>query len=377
MPVGTELAQLIRKSALIKHPGSKTPSVGDDAFYYAFRRLWPNDHPDHEAALKAALMINEGVHTAVSIDAFIDRLGRKYPLVDLIGKMLIALEISKAEAQSSLSLRYWPQFMADSRYSATNAYDKKLVNPDDTWLGQFFRILCDGVDDPQKIGNNITIICFNYDRCIELYLRSQIAAAYHIDVAEADEIVRRIKIIHPYGTLGGLPLIRNEHGDDVLVFGASNDHTFRLEKIAKHIKTYTERQHEPKMIEDIHSAIAHNNVLVFLGFGFNNQNLDLLRIPSEQSEHGQLESRPIYSSGYGIAKQVETTLKRRILHLLWPDEAAHEGIKQTVKIEFGQSCSELFRTHSMNLSSFSRSYFVENHAEKRAQRVMLYERGDD
>ncbi|TAV50393.1 hypothetical protein ELI30_19780 [Rhizobium leguminosarum] len=366
MPVGSELAKSIKKSALLRNLGHKNADVGDDTLYETVRRLWPNAI-DRTKPLKAAQDINEGVHTAVSIDAFIDRFAND-PDIALMGKMLIALEIAKAEAESSMAQRYWPSIDEDNS-TPRNAAGKPLINPDDTWIGHFFRILCDGVQDARDLGENITIICFNYDRCIEYYLRKQIAAAYRISLADAHEIVMGMNIIHPYGTLGELTLNKSGHGDGLLPFAPERDNYFRLEKIAENIRTYTQQQHEPEMIKKIHDAIALNNVLVFLGFGFNNQNLDLLRV-SHLDEYGELGSRNIYSSGLGIAQQVDKTIKRRIMHLLWQEQRKHDQSASRVHIEYGQKCWELFNTHSMNLSSFTRAYFVEV-GDHKSQRVLI------
>jgi hypothetical protein len=356
MPVGTELAQLIRQSAVLRNLSSRDPLVGDDTFHETVTRLWRGSGAGSEV-LQAAKRINEGIHTAVSIDAFIDRNdGNK--LLERVGKMLIGLEISKAEAQSSLSDTHWPQFLHYPQYAPTNTYGKKLRNPDDTWIGHFFRILCDGVRDPAELGKNITIICFNYDRCIEHYLQMQIAAAYGLTVAAADEVVAGMTIIHPYGTLGDLPPMPYALGKGILPFGPTRDQYYDLDSIAQNIRTYTEQQHEPAMIGEIHDAIEECRVLTFLGFGFNNQNLDLLRA-AHRDRSGLLQPRQIYSSGYGIAKQVDRTIKRRIMHLLWKKVEDHDDLRENVHVEFGQSCTELFQTHNLNFSKFKRSYFEE------------------
>ncbi|MCA1444898.1 hypothetical protein I6F07_33060 [Ensifer sp. IC4062] len=161
MPVGTELAGLIQHSALLANLGSRDPKVGDETLYANFSRLWPRTNMDsRKLALTALSTINKGIHTAVSIDAFIDRFSDD-PYITQLGKMLIALEISKAERESSLSDEHWQVLRENPKADIKNKYGKKLVNPDDTWLGHFFRILCDGVRNPMELGNNIRIICFN------------------------------------------------------------------------------------------------------------------------------------------------------------------------------------------------------------------------
>lgn len=71
-------------------------------------------------------------------------------------------------------------------------------------------MLFDGVrnSDVDNVGSNITIICFNYDRCIEMYLEHAIVNAFRdVPADRARQIVARINIIHPYGSLGNLKSI--------------------------------------------------------------------------------------------------------------------------------------------------------------------------
>ncbi|ASW08560.1 hypothetical protein [Rhizobium sp. 11515TR] len=353
LPVGSELARRISRSAILKDLSSPRRVIGDDTFYYNITRMWPNS-VERAKPLKAARDIHEGIHTAVSIDAFIHRFPSD-PYISQIGKMLIALEIAKAERDSSMWPDNWNRLAEDARMKLLNQHQAELINPDDTWIGSFFRILCDGVSDPTKLGENIIIICFNYDRCIEYYLRRQIAAAYRIPLGDAHEIVMKMNIIHPYGTLGGLTLNDSGYGDGLLSFGAKMDQNIRLEEIAKNIRTYTEQTHDINRTMKIHNAIGNSNVLVFLGFGFNNQNLDLLRVKAFPEDYN-LNARNVYTTGMGIERQVSNTLKRRIANIfenyvaegsLWPDR---------IYIEHNETCAKLFGIHNMNLSHFTERY---------------------
>ncbi|WP_172730202.1 hypothetical protein [Neorhizobium tomejilense] len=369
MPVGSELAKRIRGSALIGGAGSPNPIAGDDFFYNSIEQLALLG-TDRVKLMDAALTIYNGIHTAVSIDAFIDRFSSD-DTIALIGKMLIALEIAKAESESSMSSRYRSRMLESPQEEFYNSYGTKLINPDDTWIGQFLRILCDGVKDPEKLGNNINIICFNYDRCIEYYLCQQIAAAYKLAPADAADIVSGMNIIHPYGTLGQLPVQDGGHGEGILTFGAGRNRGLDLQSVARNIRTYTEQQHDTETITDIHKAIVECHVLVFLGFGFNNQNLDLLRA-SHLSSLDLLLVKKIYTSGVGIARQVEETLKRRIMHILWNGDDIHKQREGSVHVEYDHTCNELFKTHNMNLSSFTRAYFDETQKGKRQVITSLF-----
>ncbi|QYA02664.1 hypothetical protein [Rhizobium sp. B21/90] len=96
-------------------------------------------------------------------------------------------------------------------------------------------------------------------------------------------------------------------------------------------------------------------MLVFLGFGFNNQNFDLLRV-KEFSDYNS-NPRSVYLTGIGISQQVSATLKRRIGNLFANYDSMKAEWAANIHIEYDQSCSQLFDLHSMNLSQFVEHYF--------------------
>jgi hypothetical protein len=324
-------------------PGSD-PVVGDPFFLESIKgHFKPDELPAVQDALR---IIHEGIHTAVSIDAFIHRF-QNHRYVPYLGKALIVLEIMKAEHESSMSPENWPKYKSWIAFKSKTSLH--LPDPDTTWIGQFMRILLDGVEDFNEIGRDLNIICFNYDRCIEYYLIKSIAAAYSLSEDKAYEIVKNINIIHPYGQIGELPHFTTEN-KPMLEFGARLDRKNDIFEFAKGIRTYAEQAHDPGNVRGIHDAIAYCELLVFLGFGFNNQNLDLLRIQNVTG-YDSIQQRPIFSSGTGIAPQVEDTLRRRILALFMP-KRLHLGWKSSIQIEFDQTCSSTIGIHSMNLGSF-------------------------
>ncbi|WP_373413558.1 SIR2 family protein [Ensifer aridi] len=352
LPVGTQLAAEIKQTA--KMPGRNISSM-----YSAYMRdfLYEKFKGDAERSevIKAINAIHQGIHTAVSIDAFIHR-HRSSEAIQRFGKALIALEVLKAENNSTLWAEHWNAFQTDpDRVVGSNYGGAKLVNPDYTWIGHFFRVLCDGIDNPHDVGKNINIICFNYDRCIEHYLTQNLAAAYRIDLNTALDIVENhINIIHPYGYLGKLSTVVNGRDGDRISYGYEIPQSwFDIEDISGNIRTYTEQSHDADTVQRIHRAMVDCHNLIFLGFGFNNQNLDLLRVKHILQD--DLAPKNIYATAVGIHSQVDETLKRRILDLFESGKKAHDHWKSHVHIEYGQGCKELFRIHDMNFTRFTQS----------------------
>ena len=132
---------------------------------------------------------------AQSIDTFINsREGDKY--IELVGKLGILRSIFREERNSDL----W--------FEPINIRDtidfKKVRN---TWLPKFRKFVCDGVTK-DKVADRlkkITLIIFNYDRCVEHYLVHSLRNYYGIEEKEAIEIFNALTIIHPYGVVGPLP----------------------------------------------------------------------------------------------------------------------------------------------------------------------------
>ncbi len=334
LPAGAGLAKRIKESALFRHGSyGQTQRFGDDFFADKLLGRFPNitDRQSRSSALDA---IHSGIFTAVSIDAFIHR-HRSDSAIEEMGKALIALEIAKAERGSSM-------FMSEEMGQGLDRSDL-----DQTWIGSFLRILLDGVEDPQLVGNDVSIICFNYDRCIEFYLREALIKAFRITRSDAHDIVYRMNIIHPYGTLGTLPEGLIGYGPGLLPFGPELDHRFDPFEVGKSIRTYTERMQDDQAIKKIHDAVEHCSQLIFLGFGFNNQNLDLLRIKSLAKSIAQ---RPVFTTGWNTPDAINATIRRRVLDLY---ATKHAMWRKPFHVANGLGCKELFEAYGMELAAFT------------------------
>ena len=72
---------------------------------------------------------------------------------------------------------------------------------DDTWYWTFVKMLLEGSPPREKLFDNIGVVCFNYDRCIEHYLTCELMRSFSIERKEAADLVNRLTIWHPYGTI--------------------------------------------------------------------------------------------------------------------------------------------------------------------------------
>lgn len=197
---------------------------------------------------------------ALSIDNYLDA-HKDDPNTIICGKLAIARAILMAEKDSSL----W----FDHRHEDS----VNLAAVEQTWLARFVNALTEGVSasNLDNIFDNVTIISFNYDRCIKHFLRDAFKTYYRLEDQAAAQLVKKLRIFHPYGSTGELPW-EDQNG---VSFGSDNLHG-RLLPIAYKIKTFTEQIEDEKLVEQMRIATQRAKQIIFLGFGFHRQNIELI-----------------------------------------------------------------------------------------------------
>lgn len=170
-----------------------------------------------------------------------------------IGKQAIALYIQKADEQylSSWNIEF---------------------NKDD-WYPILFSKLIDGINDPKYLSERkINFITFNYDRLVEYKLLTSVKYKYGIAWDKASEYISHIKIKHVFGEVNFIsPAVYQLGRKDFF----QTDYQTVVNN-AKTIKTIGERNSLD--LSEIRDLIANASRIIFLGFGFNQENIDLLNI---------------------------------------------------------------------------------------------------
>lgn len=275
----------------------------------------------------ACQTIADAMPQAASIDNFIDAHRDDNEIV-ICGKLAIANCILKAESESTLRVN--------------NQNINNTINFQDlekTWYSSFFRLIVEGcqLSDISTRLTRIAIISFNYDRCIEHYLHHSLQNYYRIQPAGATELLKNFKIYHPYGYLGPLPWTIENFG--TVNFGGKPN-TDQLISIADGLKTFTEgTDAEHSDIIEIRSTIRSAERVVFLGFAFAEQNLELL-----YGEHKPAAaiSSPVYATAYGISESDVQVIKEE-LH----DISGHPP--NNIRIHNDFTCTDLLREYSRSL----------------------------
>ncbi len=173
------------------------------------------------------------------------------------------------------------------------------------WLLEF--ILRNGRDFP---GSRLSVITFNYDRSLEQFLWKAFLRSFDLEPVRATEMLNRIEIVHAYGSLG--PLTLHEHNDPVDYGDVS--HAARSGNLLCPVAPRTPVQ----STNQIRKIFAESKRLIFLGFGFWPENIDLLFGSNYQGRHYQEESyeieneRRIFASRFKLSASVVDEVNDRI-----------------------------------------------------------------
>ncbi|MFC1650499.1 hypothetical protein ACFL2X_02915 [Candidatus Latescibacterota bacterium] len=299
LPIGSELKGDIAKLLDFKTTGFFVSELesGDPVIWDALKIHIKGK--DRNAYRIAANQIRDAMPLASSIDNFIDS-HRDDKKIELCGKLAIVRSILHAEKKSLL------YFEKSNVFNSIN-FDS-LVN---TWYLSFFRLITENcnTDDLEARFKSITLIIFNYDRCIEHFIYCALKKYYPLSDVEAANLVKEITIFHPYGIVGTLPWIDNNGAID---FGADPAAPNLLELSMK-IKTFTESTDAGSSeIVEIRKKMNLVSRLVFLGFAFHELNMQLIT-----PEHVDAKTREIncFATTNNMSESNKTFIEGQINNL--------------------------------------------------------------
>jgi hypothetical protein len=157
--------------------------------------------------------------------------------------------------------------------------------------------------------NKVGFITFNYDRCLEYFLCTALAASFKRAEEESAEVLNKIPIIHVHGQLGYLP-----------AWGKKNSRPFWLEPDADMLRMCIEEikvMHEGADVvtpeyEKARNLLATANKVYFMGVGFNSLNLQRLAIKSLNDDIAYATGRGLNSNETG---RLQSQFGRK-LHIL-------------------------------------------------------------
>lgn len=326
LPVGWKLLENIRDNSHF-HFDHGHLLAGNRKIFDTVCGKYGRDQTLLKQAFTTFADIRQGVETAGSIDEYINRYSDDSMIAEL-GKVLIAQSILDAEGKSKLM----PQ-----RGKEGDGVDWSKTS--DTWIAFFTRALFDGVraSEIERIGEGLTIICFNYDRCIEYYLEDAIVKSYrNADKDTARRVVSKMNIIHPYGWLGSLNF----------KFGTPLENS-DLYSVAKNLITWSESMEAMGKVSAIKSAIFYAKNIIFLGFAFANQNMKILK---SQDAVQRNHAKNVYATGYGLTDDIEEKLKGKIAALFGPNIANSVAQYERIRIKYDTICKDFMEKQLLNFT---------------------------
>lgn len=273
LPTGRELKTRIASILNFPDGESRNQKKGDDLVYEALRyHAKPLIGPPvpFNKYLHACWRIRDAMPLAPSIDNFLD-VHQGNQEIELCGKLAIVRSILEAEKGSLLSV---------SRNNGREKVDFKRI--ENSWFNSFFQLL-HGNCKIDKISERlaaVSLIVFNYDRCVEHFLCHAFQNYYAIDDRSAADLVNKIEIYHPYGKVGDLVWQVSQNPDKSMPYGVEAD-AKQLLSLSRGIRTFSEGT-DPKSSEivAIRQRINQATTIVFLGFAFHHLNLELLKTPN-------------------------------------------------------------------------------------------------
>lgn len=319
LPLGGDLTKAIKSMLAIKRDlPFKEVSAADQDFLDVLRRYSQNATPGvtYQRLLDACDEISAGMREAASIDEFIHT-RRGDAAIEICGKFAIVRSILKAEHQSAL------------RYDSSNIYntiDFERISP--TWIAKLRRFLFEGCTREETVDRleQITFVNFNYDRCLEHYLYHSFRNYYRMGDQEAATKLQLLKVVRPYGSIGRLEY---QDRSDFVKFGDA-DCYHRTPELATQIRTFTEQQQDQAVRDNIRGAIVDSEVLVFLGFAYHDQNLDVLSRDLEST------AARLWGTAHGFSDADTRTIVGNLAQRFTND------VKQLVTIDNVVTCASFF-----------------------------------
>lgn len=290
------------------------PEVAASLNHYANERK-----VDFNEFRQAGVLIKQGVHYSRSIDSFINSHKHNDKLA-ICAKLGIIHTIFAYERSSAVYRKQRRDGFRDEAKARSS------------WLSDLFNILIRDVyveENLDKVFTNLTIINFNYDRCIEQFLFHALGDWSQKSEGVIAEIVSKLRIYHPYGVVGEMPW---KQGNMPKADFGGEEFDNRLDRFVEGIRTFHEQIEEGEELYWMRDTLWRAKDIIFLGFHFHEQNMDLLQVVEEKRK----EAPRIYATVLGRSAADVEVIRGRIKQSLRSDPGG--DLIRTV----GGDCKVLF-----------------------------------
>lgn len=203
-----------------------------------------------------------------SVDAFL-QFNDKF---QEIGKLLIGCHIAKHENDKKLLM------ISEMDNDAHSEFDRK------SWYRELWRHL--SLDLDLIIKGRISFVTFNYDRSLESFFELCFQHTFydgkHMDKTKRTDLyakLSQINIIHTYGKLGFLPWQKQQKTDLVRLYKPlAEDELSGFWDICQTLDLVRSGGKKPVGIDKARDELSNATRIYFLGFGFDEINMDLIGV---------------------------------------------------------------------------------------------------
>jgi len=203
-----------------------------------------------------------------------------------------------------------------------------LLYPDDKedWYRHLFNWLADD-QHPNFANKHLAIITYNYDRSLEHYLFTALTNSYqNVDTNAARQLINQVPIVHVHGQLAQLPW-QSSGGGTVSYGGKSRQDILEA---ASGIKVIYEDIHKDPAIKQAHDLLKQARVLLFLGFGYDRDNLESLNLSEVLPTNAS-----IAGTAFDMTEKELIPVKRQLRRLAPPNKRLNSpGLLNCNNMEF-------------------------------------------
>jgi hypothetical protein len=234
--------------------GELRDNICDKKYFNRLIKLVDQIPPSHPLGLTSEVRVKEFIKDfkdsmSYSIDAFLER--RKEHMK--IGKQAISMILKKYEIESQL----------------------KLSMQANNWLMYLFnRINQCSFDNFNE--NKISFVIFNYDISLEQFIFKALQKFYGKEPGSAIQVLQNIPIVHLYGKINNNPFIDSNNDSDLLKAISIAENNLKLIKAER--TNSGGKEAVTGEFKKAHSMIEKAQNIYFLGFGFDETNLERLNI---------------------------------------------------------------------------------------------------
>ncbi|MFG0243031.1 MAG: hypothetical protein ACF8R9_09615 [Phycisphaerales bacterium JB054] len=175
------------------------------------------------------------------------------------------------------------------------------------WYAWLFEAIDGSVDGWRKA--NLSVVTFNYDRTFEIGLTLMLANSGAQPIQEVWDQVCSLPIYHVYGALGNM--IRFSSSSQVDIDRSPNGVISGAESIRI---ISDERANDDEVLQCSRRAVLSADRLIFLGFGFDETNLERIGITGHKDDWLHRPLREVFASAMGREGVEREVIPRRIGH---------------------------------------------------------------